>query len=474
MSFCSQNFLVFLGVVLAAYWSIASTRIRTILLVAASFWFYASWNPRLAAIVFGWSTLDYALGIMLEAIPRRRAKQGVLIGGIALNLGLLTYFKYTGFLIDSIARGLAAIGVERSFASASVIAPIGISFFTFEAINYLVDIHRGKIRAERNIFSFLLFISFFPHLIAGPIVRAGDFLPQIGRDKRRDWSRIRLGCEIFLIGLFKKLAIADRMAMFADPAFADPDRYRSHALWIAAIAYAVQIYCDFSGYTDMAIGCAHLFGFKLRPNFNAPYASLSIAEFWRRWHVSLSTWLRDYLFIPLGGSRVSSIITARNLIVTMTLGGLWHGANWTFVAWGVVHGLLLVAHRCFRALRSNVAALDRNLKSIPGIVTCWFLTILTITLTWIPFRAASFSTAIAFLRGLFVPHSGLDAPLPIDRFALLLAFVLIEHSLRVWKPRRAIVDRLPAPAIGFGYAALVSIALLLAPSETKAFIYFQF
>lgn len=474
MSFCSQSFLVFVVFVLAAYWSIASTRIRTILLVVASFWFYASWNVRLAAIVLGWSTLDFALGLALEATPRGRAKRGVLIGGIALNLGLLGYFKYTGFLIDSIAGALATIGLERTFATASVLAPIGISFFTFEAINYLVDVHQGKIRAERNVFSFLLFISFFPHLIAGPIVRAGDFLPQIGRYKRRDWSRIRLGCEIFLIGLFKKLAIADRMATFADPAFASPDRFGSQALWIAAIAYAVQIYCDFSGYTDMAIGCAHLFGFKLKPNFNAPYASLSIAEFWRRWHISLSTWLRDYLFIPLGGSRGSFFKTARNLTITMTLGGLWHGASWTFVVWGVVHGLLLVAHRGVRAFRSHFVAIDRAFASLPGIVLCWLLTTLTLVITWIPFRAASFSNAIDFLGGLFVPRAGRGVPLPVDRFAILLAIVLIEHAFRVRKPKRATVDRIPAAAVGFGYAALLSIALLLAPSETKAFIYFQF
>jgi alginate O-acetyltransferase complex protein AlgI len=355
-----------------------------------------------------------------------------------------------------------------------VILPIGISFYTFEAINYTIDVYRRRVPAERNLAHFMLFITFFPHLVAGPIVRARDFLPQVRRPKRWDWARIHLGVHYLLIGLFKKLAIADRMALYADPVFAEPGQYASGAVWLATVAYALQIYCDFSGYTDMALGSAHLLGYKLAKNFNLPYLAGNVSEFWRRWHISLSTWLRDYLFIPLGGSRGSTWQTSRNLLVTMGLGGLWHGASWTFVFWGLLHGIFLVVHRAFQRWCKRHERLDRLLQSLPGTAIRMSLTLSCVCLGWVFFRATTFGAAATVLRKLILPEPGLASTLHYHSLWYTVAIVAICHALThhgLWKQ---LAIRLPAALLGFGYAAVLTLALVLAPDTGKAFIYFQF
>ncbi len=367
------------------------------------------------------------------------------------------------------------MGIGTTLPTASVLLPIGISFFTFEAISYLVDVKTGKIPAERNLVRFLLFITFFPHLIAGPIVRARDFLPQTVRRKHWDWARAELGLRFFLIGLFKKMAIADRMALFADPVFGNPIAYSSLAVWTATIAYTIQIYCDFSGYSDMAIGCAHLLGFKLGKNFDRPYLARSVSEFWRRWHISLSSWLRDYVYIPLGGNRRGEIRTSINLAATMVLGGLWHGANWTFVAWGVLHGFYAIVQKQFGDLRRRAGALDAACKTTAGGLVCWALTLFSVMLAWIFFRSPTFAGAAEMIRGLVVWRPGLAAPLPRESFWILLGLVVVGHLAGLAKPSFGNVRaRIPAHAVGLGYAGLLTLALLLAPTTAKVFIYFQF
>jgi alginate O-acetyltransferase complex protein AlgI len=326
----------------------------------------------------------------------------------------------------------------------------------------------------------MLFITFFPHLVAGPIVRARDFLPQIRRPKQWDWLRIQVGVQYLIMGLFKKIVIADRMALFADPVFANPHVYGTRAVWIAVGAYALQIYCDFSGYTDMALGAAHMLGYKLAQNFNMPYLAANISEFWHRWHISLSTWLRDYLFIPLGGSRGTNCPrcqrarTNRNLMITMTLGGLWHGANWTFVGWGILHGFFLIAHRSFRDFITQRPQADGLLQTIPGTVVRTALTFLCVCIGWVLFRSTSFAAAGAMFHGLLVRHKGIGPPLPAIGFWYTVACVAICQYLgqsglwRKWAPW------LPAPVLGFGYATILVLAMLLAPDSGKAFIYFQF
>jgi alginate O-acetyltransferase complex protein AlgI len=474
MLFCSQQFLVFFLAVFVLYWSLPWPRVRVWLLLAASFYFYASWNRWLAGIICVSTAMDYFVARGMEATVDSFRRKLLLALSLAANLGLLFYFKYANFFLASLEQSLHAIGAHASLPVLKVILPIGISFYTFEAINYTVDVYRRRVRAERNLANFMLFVTFFPHLVAGPIVRARDFLPQIRRGKRWDWARMQLGAQFFLMGLFKKLAIADRMALYVDPVFADPDRFGSAAVWIAVVAYAVQIYCDFSGYTDMAIGSAHLLGYKLAKNFNMPYLAPNISEFWRRWHISLSSWLRDYLFIPLGGSRGTTWQTNRNLLITMALGGLWHGSSWTFVAWGVMHGALLVVHRAFQTVSKRVGWTERLVRTMPGTAASVILTFLCVSIGWVFFRATTFAAAATLLHRMFVHHHGDAVPLQNSGLWYTLAVIAFCHALAqsgIWKK---VAIRLPGPVLGFGYATILSFSLLLAPDAGKAFIYFQF
>jgi alginate O-acetyltransferase complex protein AlgI len=474
MLFCSQQYLVFFSAVFCLYWIVRWPRCRVWLLLAASFYFYASWNKWLAGIICLSTSLDYAIARGMEASTSPRRRKLLLALSLVGNLGLLCYFKYVNFFLRSVEEALHAVGASASLPVLQIILPIGISFYTFEAINYTIDVYRRRVAAERNLAHFMLFITFFPHLVAGPIVRARDFLPQVRRPKRWDWARLHLGVQYLLMGLFKKMAIADRMALYVDPVFADPTAYRSAAVWIATLAYALQIYCDFSGYTDMALGSAHLLGYKLAKNFNMPYLASNVSEFWRRWHISLSAWLRDYLFIPLGGSRGRSGQTNCNLLITMVLGGLWHGASWTFVFWGLLHGLFLIVHRAFHRLCKRYYRLDRVLQSLLGTGLRILLTASCICLGWIFFRATTFGAAATVLHKLLVPEPGLPAPLNERSVWYTVAIVGICHALAHYGIWNKLAARSPAALLGFAYALVLTLALLLAPDTGKAFIYFQF
>lgn len=474
MLFCSQKFLIFFTVVFTLYWLLRWQTVRVWLLLGASFYFYASWNKWLALLICVSTTLDYLVARVLDASHSPRVRKSLVAVSVIANLGLLCYFKYANFFLDSLEEILGQVGALSWMRPLYLILPIGISFYTFEAINYVVDVYRRQVTAEKNLAHFMLFILFFPHLVAGPIVRARDFLPQIRRRKRWNWARLQLGVQLFLMGLFKKLAIADRMALFADPVFAAPEEFRTSAVWLAMIAYALQIYCDFSGYTDMALGTAHMLGYRLAENFNMPYLSANVSEFWRRWHISLSTWLRDYLFIPLGGSRGGTWQTYRNLLITMVLGGLWHGANWTFVVWGLLHGLLLCVHRAFQQFCKVRPRLDHALQSMPGTTLRIATTLLCVCLCWVFFRAQTFTAAAEFLNRLFVSHGGLPSPLHHRSLWYTVAVVAVCHAVAQRGFWDRLSARLPAPMLGFGYAVVLSLALVLAPDSGKAFIYFQF
>jgi alginate O-acetyltransferase complex protein AlgI len=474
MLFCSFEFFVFFFVVFVLYWLTPWHRARVWLLLVASYYFYASWNNWLALLIVVSTAIDYIIARAIEASASGIRRKFLLCVSLTANLGLLAYFKYANFFLRSLEQALQAAGAGASLPILQIILPIGISFYTFEAINYVVDVYRGKIKAERNLAHFMLFILFFPHLVAGPIVRARDFLPQISRSKRWDWPRLHLGMQYFVLGLFKKIAIADRMALFADPVFANPEQYNGGAIWIGVLAYSFQVYCDFSGYSDMALGAAHMLGYKLAKNFDMPYLSANIAEFWQRWHISLSTWLRDYLFIPLGGNRGGRWKTCRNLIVTMTLGGLWHGANWPFVLFGFIHGCWLSGHRMFKEWCEPRPNLTDFLRSGPGRVLRIAFTFLAFAATLVIFRSSSVSTAVAVFKGMIVPHAGMGTPLHNRSFWYLLTVVAAAHALgrnRLWQRW---LHFAPAPVRGFSYALVLTVALVLSPEADRAFIYFQF
>jgi alginate O-acetyltransferase complex protein AlgI len=458
--------------VLAIY--CGADRARVWLLLLASFCFYAAWNKGLAAIICATTTMDYliARGLDSSAVPLRRRL--LLLLSLTVNLGLLCYFKYANFFLDSLGDALRSAGATTSLPVLSVIVPVGISFYTFEAISYTVDVYRRRLPAERDLARFMVFILFFPHLIAGPIVRARDFLPQLTRRKRWDWYRLELGVRYFLLGLFKKLAIADRMAQFVDPVFADLGRYQTYTQWAALFAYALQIYCDFSGYSDMALGAAHALGYKLKLNFNLPYLSANLTEFWQRWHISLSSWLRDYVFFPLGGTRGGRWRTARNLLLTMTLCGLWHGASWNWLLFGLLQGLLLCGHRAFRAAAQVRPWLDGPLRTRPGTAARVALTFLVFMLTLVFVRSSTLAQAGTMFYRLFVPCGGAGSPLHLSGLAYTAVVVAVAHALGRQNRWRKIEERWPDLVRGCAYAAVFMLALLLAPATGKAFIYFQF
>jgi alginate O-acetyltransferase complex protein AlgI len=473
MHFCSAKFLVFFLAVFALYWARPWHRLRVWLLLAASFTFYAAWNRWLALIVVGSATLDYLLARVMEG-RQPAVRKLLLLASLASNLGLLVYFKYANFFLDSLSDLLRTLDVSVHLGTLTVLVPIGISFYTFEAINYTVDVYRGRIRAERNLSHFLLFILFFPHLVSGPIVRAADFLPQIRRAKRFSWLRCHLGLRLVLLGLVKKMALADQMALFVDPTFADPGAYGGPALWLAAFAYSIQAYCDFSGYSDIALGTAHLLGYRLAINFDMPYLAPNISAFWRRWHMSLSSWLRDYLFIPLGGSRKGTWRTHLNLMVTMTLCGLWHGAAWSFIVFGVIQALMLSGHSVFRGWYRARPRLDRLLQSPAGTAARVALTFTLFTLSLVIFRAQTLAMAGLMLGRMATGAAGAGPPRPVAAFALAALLMALGHWLG-WRNRwLAWYERLPAPVRGLGYASALTAALVLTPVTTKTFIYFAF
>jgi alginate O-acetyltransferase complex protein AlgI len=476
--FNTQAFLAFFAIVLAGYWLMPRRwpMARIWWLVVASFHFYAAWSKDLAFLVLATTLADYCFGRLMAASSRPRLRFALVLASIGMNLSVLSYFKYRGFFLNELHSLLLGFGYQPGYGRldvAAIVIPFGISFYTFEAISYAVDVYRRKIEAETSLPRFLLFILFFPHLVSGPIVRAGDFLRQTHRPKRWNWVRVQVGVQLFLMGVFKKMAIADRMAMFCDPIFKDPSAFGTGACWVAVLAYALRIYCDFSGYSDMAVGLAHLFGYKLTNNFNMPYIAANVSEFWRRWHISLSSWLRDYVFIPLGGSRCSPWRNHFNLLITMTVGGLWHGAAWGYVLWGVAHGLLLVGHKLFAQVCEARPRLDEALQSAAGTVLRVAVTFFCVSMCWVLFQP-DLAKAVSLYQQLFQIHGGQPLPLSNRSLWYTVEFVIACHLLvrfGVWK---WLSVRLPAPVVGFGYAVCLCMAMLLAPDTSTTFIYFQF
>jgi alginate O-acetyltransferase complex protein AlgI len=468
MLFHSAEFFLLFFITIVGYWTIKEHRLRKLWLLAASCGFYGSWNPWLTLVVLFSAAFDFFIAQRIEATESPKARRILLIVSVCVSLGILAFFKYTNFLLDAGVSFLNLFGVNHSHAVLRIVLPLGISFYTFETISYVVDVYRGRFRAERNFLDYALFIMFFPHLIAGPIIRPWHFLSQVPHLKKFDWNRMELGFRLFLLGLIKKAVIADHMSTLVDPVFAAPADFSSQAIWTAVLCYATQIYCDFSGYSDMAVGLAHAFGFKLPQNFNMPYLASNIAEFWRRWHISLSTWLRDYLYIPLGGSRHGTMATYRNLMVTMLLGGLWHGAGWNFLFWGLYHGALLSIHRAIAQHSRPPRAWLMPVRMLS--------TLLCVCIGWVLFRAQNMSVAWLILRRMFLPTEGQSFASADNAIALAAwAALTAGHFIGVYyKDPGAVLQRLPAPILATAMAATFLLVQVLMPHKGGAFIYFQF
>jgi len=461
MIFVEYRFLWFLAVVFTVHWGLQGARARKLWLLASSYFFYGVWDWRFLSLLLFSTALDYlaALGIERPGGRRRAWVTASLVG----NLGLLGFFKYYNFFVDSGAELARWLGFQAHPATLAIVLPVGISFYTFQSLSYTLDVYLGNLRATRDPLDFALYVTFFPQLVAGPIVRAADFLPQMAEKKSLARVEFRAALVLFFVGFFKKACVSDGLAPGIDRYFADPGRFDALSAWVAVLAYAVQIYCDFSGYTDMALAMAMLFGYRLCTNFAHPYLAVSITEFWRRWHISLSTWLRCYLYVPLGGNRGSRLATYRNLMLTMLLGGLWHGAGWNFVIWGGLHGLGLSVARNWRERggRQRYPAL-----SLP-------VTFVFVCFCWIFFRAQSLGDALTVARAFLLFSSGGEARL--SRW--LLAAFLGLAGLHVLSYRRWAFEwwrRPPLWAFATGYGVAAALVLTLLSVDTRPFIYFQF
>ena len=461
MLFPTFTFAAFFVVVLTVGWIIPHKSVWwKLFMLGASYYFYANWDARFLGLIAGSTIINQAAAAAIWRLRQYRWKKAVLYTALTLNLATLGFFKYAGFFVESAQSLLRSLGVESGFTLLNIILPVGISFFTFQAISYVIDVYRGDTEPANSL-DFAVYLAFFPQLVAGPIVRATELIPQLNkpRDARVDFAK---GCSLIAAGLFKKMVISTYLAeALVDGVFAFPNRFSSLEVLMGIYGYAIQIYTDFSGYTDIAIGVALLLGIQLPLNFNQPYKATTLRDFWRRWHISLSRWLRDYLYIPLGGSWGSRFKRDRNLLLTMLLGGLWHGASWNFVIWGGMHGVWLLAER-----RSGF-----RLKGVWG----WLITFHMVCLTWVFFRADTLEAAGDVLARLFT--GGLSGSGELTWVFFVATFgMLATHFVSQKLTDRAVaaISYLPAAVIGFGMAIWFLILEKFGPEGIAPFIYFQF
>lgn len=471
MVFNSFAFALFLPLGWLLYWSFKSDSLRRAVLLVASIVFYAWWDWRFVFLMAGVSFTTWGAAILMQKAKQQGAAalaQWWLRAGGALPLLVLAFFKYALFLLDSLGMALRPFGLELPQPTWNIILPVGISFYTFQALSYLIDVHRGRCDLERSFSKVLLFISFFPQLVAGPIVTANSFIPQL--KSARLFSPVLFvdGLRLMLWGLLLKVVFGDTLATWADPVFESPLDYTLLGRWSGVLAFYGQIYFDFAGYSFIAIGIGKTFSYTLPENFNVPYVARSVTEFWKRWHISLSTWLRDYLFIPLGGNRTHYM---RNLMLTMVLGGLWHGASWNFVIWGALHGMALCVHKLWLRRRGDNAPAG----GLGPVIAAWLATQAFVLLTWVPFRAEDLQSTLAFFT-LQANEGALSHPQTLITWPWLLLPLLADAFLH----RRVVQTSQPSAttgkelATGLLVAFLLIVILALGTWESKAFIYFQF
>lgn len=483
MLFNSIDFAIFLPVVFILYWFVTNKnlKLQNFLIVAASYLFYGWWDWRFLSLIFFSSLVDYLVGLGLLSQNNLRKRKILLLISILVNLGLLAFFKYYNFFLENFITAFSFFGAKINAGSLNIILPVGISFYSFQTLSYSIDVYRRKLQPTKDFIAFSAFVSFFPQLVAGPIERATNLLPQFYKKRIFNYSLAVDGMRQILWGLFKKIVIADNCAEFANYIFNNSAELNGSALVLGVIFFAFQIYGDFSGYSDIAIGTSRLFGFDLMRNFNYPYFSRDIAEFWRRWHISLSTWFRDYLYLPLGGSRGGTWFKIRNTFIIFIVSGFWHGANWTFIAWGALNAIYFLPLLLTKTNRTNLTVVAQG-KLFPTLKELFLMisTFLLALLAWIFFRAENMNHALGYIAGIFT-SSFLEMPnlSEITRamtiVSLIIIFIFIEWLGR--ENQFAIQNfgiNWPRPLRWAFYSLIIFIIGLFMPSVESPFIYFQF
>lgn len=479
MLFNSFSYALFLPIVFILYWVVTKNNRRTqnILLLIASYFFYSCWDYRFLLLLFFSTCLDYFTGLKIDQSQKRPVRKAWLLVSIIINLGFLGFFKYYNFFVENFALlWQNSFGYKPSIWTLNIILPVGISFYTFHGLSYVFDIYNKKIKPTTNFIDYSLFVGFFPLLVAGPIERATHLLPQIQTGRKFDYTKAVDGLRQILWGLFKKMVIADTAAIYVNDIFNHLDEYSGSTLLLGAIVFSIQIYCDFSGYSDIALGSARLLGFELLRNFSFPYFSRDIAEFWRRWHISLTTWFRDYLYIPLGGSRGNNWKKIRNIFIVFLISGLWHGANWTFVFWGLLNALFFLPLLLRNTNRKNLDIVAQG-KLLPSIkdVSKMLLTFLLVTLGWVFFRAENIHQAFSYISRMcstsfFSPPEIVSPKLLV----LIPLFILIEWLGREQKYAIANIEFKWNKLVRWTFYYLLIVAILSYAHKSNEFIYFQF
>ncbi|MFH2202131.1 MAG: MBOAT family O-acyltransferase [Elusimicrobiota bacterium] len=485
MSFNSIAFFIFLPTVVLVNFSLPQ-RARWIFLLLASYFFYMYWEPAYLLLIVISTLIDYSAGIMLGKAESKNTRRSLLILSIAVNLGLLFAFKYYDFFQEAVAQLLALFDYSYSPSRSSLLLPIGISFFTFQTMGYSIDVYRGTIKPEKHLGYYALYVAFFPQLVAGPIERAANLIHQFKKEHVVDYARITEGMKLVLWGLIKKVVIADRLALFVDHVYGDPGKFSGPPLLLATVFFAFQIYCDFSGYSDIAIGSARILGIRLMLNFRRPYHARSIRDFWQRWHISLSTWFKDYLYIPLGGSRTQIWRWQLNLFITFLISGLWHGARWNFLAWGALHGIFIVISNLTSAVRmrfSRAAGLERY-PSVLRLMNI-AITFAAVNFAWIFFRANNINDAVHVATNLFqftaagsrIMSDGLILGQSAAEFKIALLAIFFLETIHFFQARMSLKEifaRQPIYVRWSGYALAAIILLNWGIVKETPFIYFQF
>ncbi|WP_418512129.1 MBOAT family O-acyltransferase [Corallibacter sp.] len=482
MLFNSIDFAFFLPIVFILYWFVAKKNLsfQNLLIVVASYIFYGWWDWRFLSLIFFSTVVDYSVGLKLKDEENPTKRKILLWVSILVNLGFLGFFKYYNFFLDNFVSAFSLFGAEIKATSLNIILPVGISFYTFQTLSYTIDIYKKKLEPTKDFIAFTAFVSFFPQLVAGPIERATNLLPQFYKKRTFDYSKAVDGMRQILWGLFKKTVIADNCAEFANQIFDNASDMNGSTLALGALFFSFQIYGDFSGYSDIAIGTSRLFGFNLKQNFNFPYFSRDIAEFWRRWHISLSTWFRDYLYIPLGGSRGSSWIKIRNTFIIFIVSGFWHGANWTFIVWGALNAIYFLPLLLTNKNRKNLDTVAKG-RLLPSIKEVFFM-LLTFSLTafaWIFFRAENIDHALRYISKM-ISTSLFELPYFIGMFKALMliliiaAFVIIEWLGRESKYAIEHIGLTWKRPFRFAMYYVIIYLIVTFSGNQQTFIYFQF